>query len=279
MAPDLLGTALDFSRVGRPTQDPVADGEVIQPDGHVGVVGSVGDLGDGQSPLLQHEGLCIVSLRGEEHADLTLHVGQDWINRLAPVTRAAAKETARRRQARRAVSAHPAWDARSIGLIWEAIFEDTEEVDLAWRLQRGGGHPLTHKPQLRADGSTDTLPLPPICLTALKIARQQQDQARRDDWPDRCICGERHSLVLTTRNGRPIEPRNINRAFDIRCERAGVRRITVHDTRRTCGSLLAAPDVHPRVAMQILRHSRIALTMEIYTQVPDEVTRARSSAE
>jgi hypothetical protein len=26
--------------------------------------------------------------------------------------------------------------------------------------------------------------------------------------------------------------------------------------------------------MQILRHSRIALTMEIYTQVPDEVTRA-----
>ena len=29
----------------------------------------------------------------------------------------------------------------------------------------------------------------------------------------------------------------------------------------------------PRVAMAILRHSRIALTMEIYTQVPDKVTR------
>ncbi len=61
-----------------------------------------------------------------------------------------------------------------------------------------------------------------------------------------------------------------------RCECAtpGVRRITIHDTRRTCGSLLAALDVHPRVAMAILRHSRIALTMEIYTQVPDEATRA-----
>jgi hypothetical protein len=55
--------------------------------------------------------------------------------------------------------------------------------------------------------------------------------------------------------------------------RAGVRRITIHDTRRTCGSLLAALDVHPRVAMAILRHSRIALTMEIYTQVPDKTTR------
>jgi integrase len=31
-------------------------------------------------------------------------------------------------------------------------------------------------------------------------------------------------------------------------------------------------DVHPRVAMQILRHSKIATTMEIYTHVPSEVT-------
>ena len=53
----------------------------------------------------------------------------------------------------------------------------------------------------------------------------------------------------------------------------GVRRITLHDTGRTCGSLLAALDVHPRIAMAILRHSRIALTMEIYTQIPDKVTR------
>jgi hypothetical protein len=35
----------------------------------------------------------------------------------------------------------------------------------------------------------------------------------------------------------------------------------------------AALDVHPRVAMQILRHSKIAITMEIYTEVPDTRTR------
>jgi integrase len=79
--------------------------------------------------------------------------------------------------------------------------------------------------------------------------------------------------VFTTRTGHRVEPRNINRAFDVRCVRYGVRRITLHDTRGTCGSLLAALDVHPRIAMAILRHSRIALTMEIYTQVPDKVTR------
>ena len=59
----------------------------------------------------------------------------------------------------------------------------------------------------------------------------------------------------------------------MRCGKAGVRYIKVHDTRRTCGSLLAALDVHPRVVMQILRHSKIAITMEIYTKVPDTRTR------
>ncbi len=54
---------------------------------------------------------------------------------------------------------------------------------------------------------------------------------------------------------------------------AGVPRITVHGTRKTCGSLLAALEVHPRMAMQILRHSKIAVTMEIHTEVPSAATR------
>ena len=41
----------------------------------------------------------------------------------------------------------------------------------------------------------------------------------------------------------------------------------MHGTRKSCGSLLAALDAHPRVAMQILRHSKIAITIKIYTEV------------
>jgi integrase len=37
--------------------------------------------------------------------------------------------------------------------------------------------------------------------------------------------------------------------------------------------LLAALDVHPRVAMQVLRHSKIATTMEVYTHVSSDSTR------
>jgi integrase len=65
------------------------------------------------------------------------------------------------------------------------------------------------------------------------------------------------------RSGR----REFNRSFSRRIVKAGVSKIKLHGTRKTCGSLLAALDAHPRVAMQILRHSRIAVTIEIYTEV------------
>jgi Phage integrase family len=49
-------------------------------------------------------------------------------------------------------------------------------------------------------------------------------------------------------------------------------RITVHDTRHTCATLLAALDVHPRVAMRIFRHAQIDVTMNVYTDVSDAKT-------
>jgi integrase len=107
------------------------------------------------------------------------------------------------------------------------------------------------------------LPLPGICATALKL---QAD--RQTNW--KCLDS---GLVITTRYGTPYEPRNFNRQFAARSQKAAVRYIKPHGMRRTCASLLAALDVHPRVAMRILRHSKIAVTMEIYAEVPDDITR------
>jgi integrase len=92
------------------------------------------------------------------------------------------------------------------------------------------------------------------------------DKARAgDDWVET-------GLIFTTKHGTPIDPQNFNRSFDRCITAAQVPRITVHGTRKTCATLLAALDVHPRVAMRILRHSKIAVTMEIYTEAPSEAT-------
>lgn len=55
--------------------------------------------------------------------------------------------------------------------------------------------------------------------------------------------------------------------------RAGVPRITVHDARRTCATLLRDLNVHPRTAQRIMRHAQVAITMEVYTEVTDDATR------
>jgi integrase len=51
------------------------------------------------------------------------------------------------------------------------------------------------------------------------------------------------------------------------------RRITVHDARRTCATLLVDLDVHPGIAMAILQHADFSITMEIYSHASPKATR------
>ncbi len=144
----------------------------------------------------------------------------------------------------------------------------TGELRVGWQLQRIGRQLVRR--QTKTEESDSTLPLVDICVSALKIRKEIQDADRLkagDAWQDSA------NLVFTTRYGTPIEPRNFNRAWDARTASAKVPRITVHDARRTCASLLVDLDVHPRIAMQILRHADFSITMEVYTQVTSTATR------
>ena len=140
-------------------------------------------------------------------------------------------------------------------------------IQIERQLQRVRGE-LLHR-QTKTEESDAPLPLPSICIVALRRRFLAQQAAAREAggaWHD-------SGLIFTTRYGRPVEPRNFYRSWEARCIRAGVRKITVHDARRTCASLLVDLDVHPRVAMAILRHSDFSITMEVYTQVSSAATR------
>ena len=103
---------------------------------------------------------------------------------------------------------------------------------------------------------------------------QRRSTAAKDD--ARRIAGvewQGSTLLFTSKYGTPVEPRTFNRAWDRRCLRAGVRKITVHDARRTCATLLVDLDVHPRIIMQVLRHAEVSVTMEIYSQASSDATR------
>lgn len=154
-----------------------------------------------------------------------------------------------------------------LGLAWEDVDLAQMEARIQWQVQRVKGELLRRK--TKTASSDAPLPLPEICVKALESRKAVDARWRLAAGPAWAATG----LVLTTRLGDPLDPRNFHRYFKARAERAGVPPISVHATRRTCASLLVALDVHPRVAMAILRHSQIAVTMDIYSQVSSASTR------
>jgi integrase len=145
-----------------------------------------------------------------------------------------------------------------LGLRRDDIDLKTATVHVHRELQRVGGRlVLSETKTLDSDAG---LPLPPLCIAAL-----------RDHLANPTVAVS--EFVISTRSGGPVDPRNFYRSFQRRIARAGVPRIPLHGTRHTCATLLVELDVHPRVAMQILRHAKIATTMDIYSHVPTTATR------
>ncbi|MFF7003901.1 tyrosine recombinase XerC [Streptomyces albidoflavus] len=156
-----------------------------------------------------------------------------------------------------------------LGLTWKSIDFETGELYVDHQIQRAGRQ-ILHR-ETKTEESDDFLPLPEFCLKALRMRRAQQIGDRKaagDLWQDT------RGLVFTTKYGTPIEPGNLTRMFALRARRAGLRVIPLRNTRHTCSSLLVALKVHPKVAQRILRHSQIAMTMEVYAEASEEEVRA-----
>lgn len=68
------------------------------------------------------------------------------------------------------------------------------------------------------------------------------------------------------------KPRNLYHSFTRRRHRR-VSAIRLHDARHGCATLLTAAGFAPRVVMEILGHSQIAVTMNIYVHVVQDTQR------
>ncbi|MFJ3519529.1 tyrosine recombinase XerC [Streptomyces sp. NPDC090131] len=156
-----------------------------------------------------------------------------------------------------------------LGLTWKSVDLDAGELYVDHQIQRAGRE-ILHR-ETKTEESDDFLPLPALCLKALRMRRAQQIGDRKaagELWQDS------HGLIFTTKYGTPIEPGNLTRMFGLRARRAGLRAIPLRNTRHTCAALLVVLKVHPKVAQRILRHSQIAMTMEVYSAAGDEDVRS-----
>ena len=150
-----------------------------------------------------------------------------------------------------------------LGLRWSDVDLHEGVLTVRQALQRVGGELLIVAPKTQR--SARRVALPSECVTALRAQRAQQladRKAASSNWK-----GTAYGLVFTTTNGTPIEPRNLNRSFDALCVRAGVRKVRFHDLRHTCASLLHEQGADAHMIMEVLGHSSIRVTMDIYTFV------------
>ncbi|MFI6210006.1 tyrosine recombinase XerC [Streptomyces sp. NPDC051041] len=149
-----------------------------------------------------------------------------------------------------------------LGLQWRDVDLDRRTLTVRTTLHRGGKELYLDTTKNRR---TRVIPVPRMCVAPLRWQRLRQAEQRAAagaDWHE-------SDHVFTTRSGRPIEPRNLYRSFLRLSESAGLPKVRLHDTRHGCASLLFAAGVAPRTVMEILGHSQIAVTMNVYTHVSD----------
>ena len=113
------------------------------------------------------------------------------------------------------------------------------------------------------------LHLPEILIRKLRDHRTKQLEERMaagENWQD-------HDMVFTSSIGTPLEPRNLNRHFDQLLKDAELPHIRLHDLRHFCASLLLAQGVPLKTISEILGHSQISTTADIYAHLTEETKR------
>jgi len=93
--------------------------------------------------------------------------------------------------------------------------------------------------------------------------------------PSRRGAAEWHDedLVFAQANGRPIDKKTEYDDWTRLLESAGVRHVRLHDGRHTAATLLLSENVHPRVVMELLGHSQMRTTVDIYSHVMPALAR------
>jgi integrase len=119
-----------------------------------------------------------------------------------------------------------------LGLRWDDIDLEAGTLEVVQTLQRVGGVLRFIRP--KTDGSARTVPLPPLCIDALREHRRQQFAERADAWPN----WQENGLVFPTRIGTPMEPDNLRWSWSRIRTAAGLTGTRFHDMRHTCVSLL-----------------------------------------
>lgn len=124
------------------------------------------------------------------------------------------------------------------------------------------------------NGKGRSVALGPIVVCVLRDHRRQQAEAQLllgAEWQDR-------DLVFPNEFGDYLSTTTIGRALRRVIERAGLPRIRFHDLRHTAATIMLSNGVHPKIVSEMLGHSTIAITLDLYSHVTPNMQREAAAA-
>lgn len=165
-----------------------------------------------------------------------------------------------------------------LALRWADLDLDDATLSVSRGLVRVRSHEAGKRTTLvfqdpKTVASRRTIPIPAEALSELKGHKERQTK-------EKLILGGAYfnnDLVFCTEDGRPIDPRNFVRHFDRLVKAAGLPPIRFHDVRHTFATMMLELGQSPKVVQTILGHSRISVTLDLYSHVSLDLERQSTS--
>lgn len=139
-----------------------------------------------------------------------------------------------------------------------------KKITIAWQVVQHGWEARLERP--KTDDSYDDVPLDDGSVIALDnhlMQQRRQRLAAGAKWVETGLC-------FTTDTGAMLHPADVTDHFYFRAEQAGLPPIGLHGLRHGAATINLAAGVDMRVVQELLRHSSITVTSDLYTSVlPD----------
>jgi integrase len=146
-------------------------------------------------------------------------------------------------------------------LRWRHVDLDVAQAGIVESLEQTYDGALRFKPP--KSGRARKIALPAFVVQELRRWHVQQAQEllrlgiRQTD----------ETLICAREDGQPLQPRSLTHSWDQFIADKGLPRVTFHDLRHAHATHLLASNVHPKIVSERLGHSKIGITLDLYSHV------------
>ncbi|WP_165423558.1 tyrosine-type recombinase/integrase [Ktedonosporobacter rubrisoli] len=148
-----------------------------------------------------------------------------------------------------------------LSLRWSDIDLDSCTLRIKHTVNRLAGYGFVENDP-KSSYSRRKIVLPHVVIDALKRHQERQNayKSSAKKWVDR-------DLVFPNTQGNFLKPDRLLKMFQKALDQADLPHMRFHDLRHSAATILLQMGIHPKVVQELLGHSTIAMTMDVYSHL------------